>query len=381
MMLLEHDAKVLLAEGGVPVPRGWLVATEDPGSLPARPPFMVKAQVPVGGRGKIGAIVRAQSPEEIKSALHDLLGRTIKGHLVRECRIEESLAGAECYLSLSLDPARGCLTLLLSEEGGVDIEAKAQQRGLATATVDFNHGAAAAAIRELAAEIPHPISGVLHEAGLRLCSLFFSLEATLLEINPLFVRPDGTWSAGDAKLIVDGNALVRRPRLAALIRERAAAYPEAALKLTSGFDFIVLDPDGDIGLVTTGAGLSMQLVDELAARGHRPFNFCDIRTSQFRGDPGRLIRVLRSMAAAPSVRSVLMNFFAGITHLGELAHVLIAALEATPELRVPMTARLIGNGYEEAVAILRAAGNPVHLERDLDRAVAAAVAPLAGDGR
>jgi succinyl-CoA synthetase beta subunit len=179
--------------------------------------------------------------------------------------------------------------------------------------------------------------------------------------------------AGDAKLVVDDNALARQPAIADLVHERCDDYPELALKLRDGFDFVVLDPDGEIGLVTTGAGLSMQLVDELGELGYRAFNFCDIRTGQFRGDPARLIEVFRRMAAAPTVRSVLINFFAGITHLGELAQVLVAALRAVPELRVPITARLIGNGLDEALAVLDAAGLPLTLKTDLDDAIATAM--------
>ena len=101
----------------------------------------------------------------------------------------------------------------------------------------------------------------------------------------------------------------------------------------------ILDPDGDIGLITTGAGLSMQLIDELVARGLSPFNFCDIRTGQFKGDPARLIQVMRWLAAGPNIHAVLINFFAGHTHLGEISRLLLQALDAVPELTAPITAR------------------------------------------
>jgi succinyl-CoA synthetase beta subunit len=114
----------------------------------------------------------------------------------------------------------------------------------------------------------------------------------------------------------------------------------------------------------------MQLVDELTERGHRPYNFCDIRTGGFKGDPARLVQVFRWIADGPAIRSVLMNFFAGMTDLGELAVLLIAALEQVPELkRVPITARLIGNGLDEARAVIQAAGNPLAIETDLERAM------------
>jgi succinyl-CoA synthetase beta subunit len=376
MMLLEHDAKELLAES-IPVPAGFLVVRPD--ARPALPgPWMVKAQVPVGGRGKAGGIRRAESAAELHQALGTILGMTIKGQAVSACRVEETVVGTECYVSLSLDAARGRLNVLLSTEGGVDVEAHAGQGALLTADVAFTADAARAAIGKLAGGIAAPLRTTLVRAAGQLIGEFFRFEATLLEVNPLFVRHDGSWIAGDMKLVVDDNALARQPLLSDLVRHRADAYPEMALKLAHGFDFITIDPDGEIGLVTTGAGLSMQLIDEFAARGHSAFNFCDIRTGQMRGDPARLIQVLTWIAAGPSVRSVLINFFAGITHLGEIAELLVTALKAVPQLRVPITARLIGNGYDEAVAILAAAGSPLLVEPDLDRAIAQALAPLEG---
>lgn len=377
MMLLEHDAKVLLAEAGLPIPPGRLLTSLQPGPVaPLRLPLVVKAQVPVGGRGKAGGIARVETDAELAAALRRLLGTTVRGHPVRGCRIEEIADGTECYLSFLLDPTRGRLKVLIAAEGGMDIESASYRESVLSADVEFTVEAAVRAAVRLAEPLPSPAREALGDAVARLAPVFFALEATLLEVNPLFVRRDGSWAAGDVKLAVDENAFVRQPRLSDLIRSRADAYPEASLKLSSGFDFVMLDPDGDIGLVTTGAGLSMQLVDELIGRGHRPYNFCDIRTGQFRGDPARLIQVLQWIAAGPSVRSVLMNFFAGITHLGELAHVLVAAIKAVPQLRAPVTARLIGNGYDEATAILAAAGNPLRVETDLERAITAAVAPL-----
>jgi succinyl-CoA synthetase beta subunit len=230
----------------------------------------------------------------------------------------------------------------------------------------------------LADTIASPARATIVRAAEHLIAEFFAFEATLLEVNPLFIRPDGSWTAADLKLAIDDNALVRQPRLSDLIRHRADDYPEMALKLDHGFDFVVVDPDGEIGLVTTGAGLSMQMIDELAERGHPAFNFCDIRTGQLRGDPTRLINVFQWIAAGRNVRSVLINFFAGITHLGEVAKLLVTALNAVPELHVPVTARLIGNGYEEAITVFATAGNPLRVEPDLDRAIELTLAPLTG---
>src|SRR5262245_39390658 len=375
MMLLEHDAKELLAAEGVPVPMGMLTTTVDaepPATLAA--PWMVKAQIPVGGRGKAGGIRRAETAAELRQSLSELLGRTIKGQAVDACRVEQCIEGMECYFSVSLDATQGRLRVLLSSQGGVDIEAHAGR--VLSADVAFKEREVIEAAHQLAGIMASPVRDTLIGAAERLIAEFFAFEATLLEVNPLFIRPNGAWTAGDLKLAIDDNALVRQPRLRDLIHRRTAAYPETVLKLDHGFDFVVVDPDGEIGLVTTGAGLSMQMLDELAERGHRDFNFCDIRTGELRGDAARLVHVFRWIAAGPKVRSVLINFFAGITHLGDVAKLLVEALNAVPELGVPVTARLIGNGYDEAIAVFGAAGNPLRVEPDLDRAIELALAPL-----
>lgn len=379
-MLLEHDAKELLAGSGIAVPVGRLVISDMfdmANDAPFTFPQIVKAQVPTGGRGKAGGVRRVGTAEELAQTLTEFRNLTIKGHNVRLCRVEELIDGIECYLSFSLDASRGRLNCLMSAEGGIDIEASAGCGTLHSANSAFTHAAASAAAADLAKQLPEPAQSAIRNAAPALISCLFELEATLIEVNPIFVRADGSWVAGDVKLVIDDNALVRQPRILDLIRHRRNHYPEIALKLDNGFDFIELDPDGEIGLVTTGAGLSMQLIDELAARGYSAFNFCDIRTGQFRGDPTRLIQVLSWIAKGRNVRSVLINFFAGITHLGEVSRLLLAATAAVPELKAPVTARLIGNGYDEAVAVLAASGSELRIEPDLDKAIDLAIASLA----
>ena len=165
----------------------------------------------------------------------------------------------------------------------------------------------------------------------------------MAEIKPLFVSPVGC-EAVDAKIVVDLSAVERQPRLAALIEARPNTYADANRKLTEGFDYVELDPAGEIGLVTTGAGLSMMLIDELTARGMKPLNFCDIRTGQMRGRPARAVRVLEWITSRPSLRAILVSVFAGITDLAEFGGLLATAMEQTPSLRVPVIARLVGGG-------------------------------------
>ena len=207
---------------------------------------------------------------------------------------------------------------------------------------------------------------------------FPALDALLLEINPLFIWPDGRWAAGDAKLIVDDNALPRQPAVQRLLEQRPWAYPETVIKWTEGFDYVDLHPDGEIGLVSTGAGLGMMVVDELEAQGLKARNFVDIRTGLLRGDPRRLIRVLEWIAAGPNLRVVLINVFAGVTHLGEFARLLLEALDRVPQVKVPVVARLVGTGLDEARAVLAASPRRIVLTTDLDEAVAMATALAKG---
>lgn len=376
MMLLEHDAKTLLAAAGLPVPDGVLVRSGDPAGLPHFPlPLVLKAQAPVGGRGKAGGIRLARDRDAVATGLDALLGMDIKGHRIRACRVEQAVEFVgEAYLSFTLDAGPGSIRLLLSAQGGVDVEDPAMRPHLLSAAVPADPDSLLSAIDTLSQRLPDGVREAVEQAARCLAPLFFSHEALLLEINPLFIRADGSWVIGDTKLAVDENAFARQPALAAIIRDNPDLYPEAALKLEQGYDYVPLDGDGDIGLVTTGAGLSMQLIDELTARGRRPFNFCDIRTGQFKGDPARLIQVLERIAAGPSIRSVLINFFAGHTDLGEIARLLVIALKSVPQLTAPITARMIGNGLDAARAIMAEAGNPVLIETDLERAIDLAIA-------
>ena len=376
MMLLEHDAKVLLAQFGISIPVGVLA------NRSARPtvsyPCFVKVQIPVGGRGKAGGIVRANNASELEQALHKLVGATVRGHRVHECRIEQPASGQECYVSLMLDPSSGKVIILMSAEGGVEVEQHSASGAMLQQQANFEINSVKLAAQQLAQQLPAFAQTALTQAAHQLCDALFQLELTLTEINPLFVQPDGSWIAGDAKLVADDNAIERQPLLLALLKERGHAYPEASLKIDHGFDFVRLDEDGDVGMLTTGAGLSMQLVDELTRRGCKPFNFVDIRTGQFRGEPTRLIQVLRWIGEGKNVKVILMNFFAGVTDLAELSRLILIALEQTQDIKIPIVIRLIGNGLETAIQTLTTANASLVVETDLEKAVDQVVALARG---
>jgi succinyl-CoA synthetase beta subunit len=381
MFLLEHDAKTLLARHGVTTPAGLIVENaQDIASmeLPAGP-WVVKGQIAAGGRGKAGIIRKAATREATARAAGDMLGTIVKGHKIGAVRIEQQVQQAEeAYVALLLDAAAGGVRVIMSPRGGMDIEAVPPE-DIRSAVAALDTEAIVECVREIAGAWPDAKGRALREAGERLAEVFVAREAMLVEINPLFVRSDGGWVAGDAKLVTDDNALERQPEIKALLERRASAYPEAAIKLEHGFDYVVVDPDGEIGLLTTGAGLSMMLIDELRQQGLKPYNFLDVRTGGMRGNPGRLVSVLRWMTAGRKIRVLLINIFAGITDLGEFSRLLVTALRTVPELQVPVVARLVGNGLPEARPILETGG--VHLYTDLDAAVAEVRRLLQGAAR
>lgn len=359
MLLIEADGKALLAAHGIPVPEGRLA------TAPAEPdgpgPWVVKAQVPAGGRGRAGGIIRCATPAEVAAALRSLLGRRLKGHTVEACLVERAVQGAEHYLAVAIDPAGHGLRVISSACGGIDVEREGAALSRPCAA---DADAAAAALAALLPSQPR-----IAAIGRALAGAVLARELALAEINPLFVTP-AACLAGDAKVVIDLNAIDRQPAIAALLAARPGIYADADRRMREGFDYVELDPEGEIGLVTTGAGLSMMLIDELVARGARPLNFCDIRTGQMRGSPARLIRVLGWITARPSLKAILVNIFAGITDLAEFAALLAAAIGATPALEVPVVARLVGRNAAEARRLLHQARPGMLVTEDLDEALA-----------
>jgi len=370
MYFLEHDAKELLAAHGIPVPDGRLVSRDETIDRRALPPgpWVVKGQITAGGRGKAGIIKRAETLRDLTDHLSAILGATVKGRTVEAVRVEQQVKAArEIYVGFLLDAGRGGVRAILSASGGMEIEqVPHDQIHTELASPDFE--TLSACVDRLAAKLPPEVSSAARDAGHKLARAFFELEALMVEINPLFVLEGGRWVAGDARIVTDDNALPRQKKLEDLVRTRAAAYPDVARKHEHGFDYVEVDADGEIGLLTTGAGLSMMLIDELRAVGLKPFNFLDIRTGGLRGETKRLTQVLQWIGHGKKVKVLLVNIFAGITDLGEFSQLLVKALSAA-HLKTPVVARLVGNGLPVAREVLAAAGISLHI--DLDDALAA----------
>jgi succinyl-CoA synthetase beta subunit len=376
MLLIEADGKALFRRTGIAIPAGVMVDAET--ALPALPgdgPWIVKAQVPVGGRGKAGGVVLCGTRQEATDAVQRMIGTSIRGHLVRACLIEETVQGTEAYVSLVVDAADGAVRVMYSADGGVDIEQAARDGALMSRSCAADLAGVRAGIAALAADMPPTGALIFRPVAEKLAALLFEKELLLAEINPLFCTPDGA-VAGDAKIVVDTNALARQSELRAFVDRRPDIYRDTWRKVHEGFDFIDLDDDGAIGLVTTGAGLSMMLIDELVSRGGAPVNFCDIRTGQFRGRPDRLIRVLEWLAEKKNLRVVFVNIFAGITDLGEFARLLVQALDRSA-LRVPVIARLVGAGEHAAIAYLKSERPELAVYSDMEPALAHVIATAA----
>jgi succinyl-CoA synthetase beta subunit len=376
MLLIEADGKALFRSCGIAIPEGVMVKAGT--ALPALPgdgPWIVKAQVPVGGRGKAGGVVLCRTRQDASDAVQGMIGTSIRGHLVRACLIEETIQGIEAYVSLVVDAADGAVRVMYSADGGVDVEQAARQGGMKSRSCGADLAAVRAGIAALAASMPPAEALIFRPVAEKLAELLFEKELLLAEINPLFCTPQGA-VAGDAKIVVDTNALERQGDLRAFVDLRPQIYRDTWRKVHEGFDFIDLDDDGSIGLVTTGAGLSMMLIDELVSRGGAPVNFCDIRTGQFRGRPDRLIRVLEWLAEKKNLRVVFVNIFAGITDLGEFARLLVQALDRSP-LRVPVIARLVGTGERAAIEYLKSERPELAVYSDMEPALAKVIATAA----
>ena len=374
MLLVEADGKALFAQHGIPVPEGVVAAAGASVTPPGHGPWMVKAQVPVGGRGKAGGVVRCATVDDANAAAARMLGSRLKGHSVDAVLIEQAASGQERYLSVMVDAASYGLRVIYAAQGGVEIE----ESGAAQGRLCPPHpGGVVEALAELIADEPEPLRSEIALIGRKLAEMLLERELALAEINPLFVSFHGC-VAGDAKVVVDLNAVERQPRIAELIAARPAIYVDANRKLAEGFDYVELDPEGEIGLVTTGAGLSMMLIDELTARGAKPLNFCDIRTGQMRGSPARLMRVLEWITSRTSLKAVLVNIFAGITDLAEFSNLLATAIDGSPALKVPVVARLVGRGVDDAKRILGERQPSMLVTEDLEEALQRIDAIVAG---
>jgi len=353
MDLLEYQGKQLFARHDIPVPQGRPATTLDEAVDAADAigyPCVVKAQVQIGGRGKLGGIKVAKNRAEAQEHAGNILGMDIRGLTVHELWIEEaSEIDQEWYASIVFDRAAKAPLVMLSTKGGMDIEAVADEDPDAIATLhvdpllgfqDF-HG------RRLAFDAGIP-DDLIRPTGAMLASLyaaFVAEDAMLVEVNPLIVTPERKLRALDAKVTLDDNALFRHPENATL-RNPSAEDPQEQMAKERGLTYVKLD--GDIGILGNGAGLVMSTLDVVAQVGGSPANFLDAGGGS---KADAIVSAVEVILSDPKVKAVLFNIFGGITRCDEVAKGLIEAFEQVkPE--VPFVVRLDGTNDEEGRRLL-----------------------------
>jgi succinyl-CoA synthetase beta subunit len=382
MKIHEYQAKKLLGEYGVPVPKGRVAATADEARQIAREigrPVVVKAQVHAGGRGKGGGIKLANTPDEAAEAAAQILGMTLvtpqtgpEGKLVRRVLVEEQTdVERELYLSVLVDGAAGEATFIASAAGGMEIEEVAERdpgaifrAGIDPAAGYQPHtGRELAFALELTGDLLRPAVDMM--AALYRC--FMEKDCTLAEVNPLVVTKSGKLIALDAKVSFDDNALYRREDIAAM-RDVDEEDPLEVQAQELGINNYV-KLSGNIGCLVNGAGLAMATMDAIKYAGGEPANFLDIGTVN---DVSRVVNAFKIFTTDPSVKAVLINIFGGMARVDIIAQGVIDAHKALG-VQLPTVVRLAGTNVEEGEQIMAQSGLPLIRASDLGQAAAKAV--------
>jgi succinyl-CoA synthetase beta subunit len=351
--LYEYQGKQFFARYDIPVSPGEAVTSVDDAVAAADRigyPVVVKAQVQVGGRGKAGGIKLAADPAECRTHASNILGMDIKGHVVHVLWIElASDIDEEYYASFTLDRAAKKHLGMLSAQGGVEIEAVADKDPDAIAKiwidpVDGLSEQQARAWVEAAKLNPKANDGAV-DILLKLYRAYVGGDADLVEINPLILKPTGEVHALDAKVTLDGNAVFRHPDYVQYDATQVRDEREQAAH-EKGLQYVGLD--GYVGVIANGAGLAMSTVDIVNQVGGQPANFLDIGGG---ANADVMTGALEVINNDPSVRSILINIFGGITKGEEVANGIVAALGRV-DIASPIVIRLDGTNADEGRAIL-----------------------------
>lgn len=357
MKLLEYEAKKVVQEYGIPVPRGSVANTADEAEANARDiggPVVLKAQITVSGRGKAGGVLFADDPVQARETAQRLLGSTIKETPVKSLLVEEKLDLADqYYLSITVDRAARKYVILASTEGGVDIEqvAQASPEKILKSWADPVSGFSKAEVLELLKSF-NMDSGTANTLGNTLVNLFtiaMDKDAELIELNPFVRTTSGEFVAADARLIIDENAAFRHPEFSDYVLAEEATPREMEAR-AQGLAYI--DLPGDTGLVGNGAGLVMATLDMVSYFGGSPANFLDIGG----GDDVEITKKgLLLVLSKPEVKGVVVNIFGGITRCDLVAQ---AVIEATRETKTkkPVAVSMMGTNQEEGRRMLAEAG-------------------------
>ncbi|MGC8823604.1 MAG: ADP-forming succinate--CoA ligase subunit beta [Bacteroidales bacterium] len=385
MNLHEYQAKALLREYGVKVPRGIMIEHADDAERAAREistdTWAVKAQIHAGGRGKAGGVKIAKSPEEVASVASQMLGMKLVTHqtgpagkLVRKLLIEEGIyypgpsPVKEYYLSILLNRNTGRYEVIYSTEGGMDIESVAEKTpdliyresidpkvGLMpfqARKIAFNLGLTGQSMQEMTVFVQ------------RLYAAYVGLDASLLEINPVLKSSDDHIWAADVKLIIDDNALYRHPELAELrdVYEEDPAETEAA---AHNLNFIKLS--GNVGCMVNGAGLAMATMDMIKLSGGEPANFLDVGGA---ANAQTVEAGFKIILKDPQVKAILINIFGGIVRCDRVAQGVVEAYKNIGHVPVPIIVRLQGTNAEEGKRLIDESGLQVYGATTIEEAAA-----------
>jgi len=354
MKIHEYQAKEIFKAAGIPVPAGGVATTVGEATMIAEKigrPVMVKAQVHVGGRGKAGGVKYAENLEAVKIWSQRILGMDIKGLQVKKVLITEAAEiTSETYLGIILDRRTKRPVIMISAAGGVDIEEVAAKTPEKIHKLEVNPllGLREYQARELAFHVFRDIKLVRQVADIimKLYAVFWKVDASLVEINPLITNPINQVIALDAKINVDDNRLFRHPEVEEMRDLDAEDVSEVEAR-NAGLSFIKLD--GNIGCVVNGAGLAMASMDLVKHYGGTPANFLDIGGSS---NPDKVLTAMRIILRDTNVKAILINIFGGITRCDDVANGIVKAFrELHPQ--VPIVIRLTGTNETEARRIIK----------------------------
>ena len=357
MKIHEYQAKDILAHYGVPIQPGRVAYTPDEAEAIARElggPVVIKAQVYVGGRGKAGGIQFGDTPEQARAAASKVLGMDIKGLTVEKVLVVSKInIQEEYYLGIILDRKSQAPIVMVSKEGGIDIEevaAKTPEK-IIKQPIDMRWGLRPFEARDILARagLPHQVIGKGGAILTALVRAFIESDASLAEINPLVLTSEGQVQAADAKILIDDNGLFRQKEYASWA-ESEESNPLEYEARQEGLTYVKLD--GNVGIIGNGAGLVMTTLDMVARVGGKPANFLDIGGG---AKAEVMYKALSFVARDPQVKGILVNIFGGITRGEEVAKGVIMAQAELPE-GMPIVVRLSGTGAEEGKALLKDAG-------------------------
>ncbi len=368
MNIHEYQAKKLLANYGVPIPRGGVAhsATEaiyQSNELGGNQ-WIVKAQLHSGARGKAGGVKLCKSHNEISEFCDQLLGNNLvtnqtgpQGKMVSSIYVEEaSDITKELYFSIILDRASQKVTLIASTEGGMDIEKVAEEtpEKITKIVIDPAVGMQPFQSRQLAftLDLPNEVVGSASRAVMKCYRAFRDTDANLLEINPLVLTSDNRILAIDAKMTFDSNALYRRPEIFEF-RDKTQEDPRETNAAEHDLSYIGLD--GNIGCIINGAGLAMATMDMIQHAGGEPANFLDIGGG---ASSERVATSIELVLSDKNVEAILINIFAGINRCDWVAQGIVDLLNKR-EVDVPLVVRLSGTNVEKGQKILRDSGKKV----------------------